>query len=244
MLYDQAQVTAAFKIFALLSTQGRADKEALRLYLADDNVRGLVEQFAQEVDCRVIAAGDELYLVPLVVSSPYHVSNETLKSKYLTSRAVNADIYLMYVAIIILLGEFYDSYQTTNPTRDFLPMGEWLNSMNQWILALKEIDEEKLAKVEQEQEYNWKLIIEKWEALDDLRETAKTQDGRTISRLAFLNQVKRFLQDQDLVRDIGEDQLQLTEKTHIIVQRYYMEVEHNRGILEFMYQLELPKEGG
>lgn len=244
MLYDQAQVTAAFKIIVQLSTRGSADSGSLRLYLSDDNVRGLVEQFAQEVECTVIAAGDELYFLPRVVSSPYHVSNETLKNKYLTSRAVNADVYLMYVAIIVLLGEFYDSYQTTNPTRDFLPLSEWLNSMNQRILVLKEIDEEELARIEQEQEYNWKLIIDKWEAMDDLRETAKSQDGRTISRMAFLNQVKRFLQDQDLVRDIGENQLQLTEKAHIIVQRYYMEVEHNRGILDFMYQLELPKERG
>ena len=242
MYYDQSQVTTAFKIYAALSTQGTADREALRLYLADDSVRGLVEQFAKEVDCTVIPAGDQLILVPLALASPYHVSNETLKNRYLTSRAVNADIYLMYVAIIVLLGEFYDSYQTANPTRDFLPMNEWLSSLNQRLLAIKELDGEELEKVERDQEYNWKLIIEKWDALDDLKETAKSQDGRTISRLAFLNQTKRFLLDQDLIRDIGEDQVQLTEKTHIIVQRYYMEVEHNRNILEFMYQLELPKE--
>ena len=58
------------QIFALLST-GRADKEALLHCRRQGTWLG--EQFAQEVDCRVIAAGDELYLVPLVVSSPYHV---------------------------------------------------------------------------------------------------------------------------------------------------------------------------
>ena len=41
-----------------------------------------------------------------------------------------------------------------------------------------------------------------------LGKTAKTQDGRTISRLAFLNQVQTFFFQKILVRDIGEDQLQ------------------------------------
>ncbi len=242
MHYDQQQVTRAFKIFAALATRGEADQEAVRVYLADDDVRGLVEQFAKEVDCTVIVTGERLYLLPLLTSSPFHVTNETIKSRYLTSRAVNADIYLMYVAIIVLLGEFYDSYQTTEPTRDFLPMSEWLRSLNQHLLALKELEGEELEKKERELEFNWKLVVEKWDALNDLKETAKAQDGRTVSRLGFLHLVRRFLQDQDLVRDIGEEQLELTEKTRIIVQRYYMEVEHNRGILEFMYQLQAQKE--
>lgn len=238
MIYEQEQVTGAFKLFASLAVKGYGDKDELRLYLADDAVRGLVEQFAREVECTVIPAGDQLYLIPLAVSSPFHISNDTLKRLYLPNRSLNADIYLMYVAIIVLLGEFYDSYQTNEPTRDFLPLSQWLNSLNGRILALKELDPGELEKIEREQEYNWKLVLEKWDALNDLKETAKSQDGRTISRLSFLNVVKKFLESQDLVKDIGEDQLELTEKARTIIQRYYMEVEFNRGILEFIYQLE------
>ncbi|MEN6328304.1 MAG: DUF6063 family protein [Syntrophomonas sp.] len=242
MLYEPEQVMGAFKLYACLAVKGCGDREQLRLYLADDVVRGLVDQFAREVDCTIVPAADQLLLIPLAVSSPFHISNDALKRLYLPGKYLNADIYLMYVAIIVFFGEFYDSYQTTEPTRDFLPLNQWLSTLNQRILALKELDPKDLEKLDREQEYNWKLVVEKWDALNDLKETVKTQDARTISRLSFLNMVKRFLESQDLLIDIGADELALTEKARTIIQRYYMEVEYNRGILEFLYQLDLKKE--
>lgn len=243
MHYEERQVKEAFRLYASLAAQGYGDKEALRQYLADDVVRGLVEEFAQEVECTVIPAGDQLYLIPVAISSPFHISNQALKEKYLPAHAVNADIYLMYVAIIVLFGEFYDSYQTIEPTRDFLPVDAWLNRLNECLLAIKEMDPEELEKKELELEYNWSQLVEKWDALNDLREKVKTQDGRTRSRLGFLYSVRRFLEDQNLVRDLGEDELALTEKARTIIQRYYMEVEHNQRILEFIYQAGQPREG-
>lgn len=242
MFYEERQVRDAFRLYTALAVKGYGDKEALRLYLADDVVRGLLEEFAQEVECTVIPAGDKLYLIPVAVSSPFHISNQSLKEQYLPAHAVNADIYLMYVAIIILFGEFYDSYQTMEPTRDFISLDNWLTRLNERLLALKEMDPEELIKMEVEQEYNWRQLVEKWDALDDLKEKVKTQDGRTRSRLGFLNMVKKFLEAQDLVKDIGENEMMLTEKAKTIIQRYYMDVEHNRSILEFIYQSSQKKE--
>ena len=242
MLYDERQVMEAFRLYARLALKGYGDKETLRLYLADDVVRGLVEEFAQEVECTVILAGDQLYLIPLALSSPFHVSNQSLKEQYLPAYAVNADIYLMYVAIIILFGEFYDSYQTMEATREFLTLDHWLTRLNERLLALKEINPQELEKMESELEYNWQQVIDKWDALDDLKEKVKAQDARTRSRLGFLNTVKKFLEAQDLIRDIGEDEVTLTEKAQTIIQRYYMEVQHNQNILEFIYRNSPDKE--
>ncbi|WP_276619675.1 DUF6063 family protein [Syntrophomonas wolfei] len=242
MLYEEQQVMEAFRLYTRLALKGYGDKEALRLYLADDVVRGLVEEFAQEVECTVISAGDQLYLIPLALSSPFHVSNQSLKDQYLPAYAVNADIYLMYVAIIILFGEFYDSYQTMEATREFLTLDHWLTRLNERLLALKEINPKELEKMESELEYNWQQVIDKWDALDDLKEKVKAQDARTRSRLGFLNTVKKFLEAQDLIRDIGEDEVTLTEKAQTIIQRYYMEVQHNQNILEFIYRNSPDKE--
>ncbi|WP_061214614.1 DUF6063 family protein [Syntrophomonas wolfei] len=242
MLYEEQQVMEAFRLYTRLALKGYGDKEALRLYLADDVVRGLVEEFAQEVECTVISAGDQLYLIPLALSSPFHVSNQSLKDQYLPAYAVNADIYLMYVAIIILFGEFYDSYQTMEATREFLTLDHWLTRLNERLLALKEINPKELEKMESELEYNWQQVIDKWDALDDLKEKVKARDARTRSRLGFLNTVKKFLEAQDLIRDIGEDEVTLTEKAQTIIQRYYMEVQHNQNILEFIYRNSPDKE--
>jgi len=77
--------------------------------------------------------------------------------------------------------------------------------------------------------------------MDDIKETAKKQTGNTISRLSVLDTTKRFLSDQELVNDIGNHELALSEKTKTIVQRYFMELEHNRGMLECLYKLESEK---
>lgn len=238
MLYEQEQIMQAFRLFAKLSRDGKGSEEELRLYFSDDQIRGLVDQFAHEVECTVLSAGDNLYFVPLALSSPHHIKNETLKRTYLKASSTNSDIYLMYVSMIVLFGAFYNSYQTIEPTIDFISISEWLKLVDERLQALKEHDPETLAEAEKEYKYNWCTILEKWDALDDLKETAKTQDKRTNSRLGFLDSVKRFLEAQELVNDIGNYELELTEKAKTIIQRYYMEMEYNRGILEFMYQFE------
>ncbi|MET3211840.1 UNVERIFIED_CONTAM: hypothetical protein ABIC26_004808 [Paenibacillus sp. PvR008] len=236
--YDNETVLKAFRLYAELAQRGVVEREGLQLYLADDEVRGLVDQFAREVDCLAMTAGNQLLLIPLVRLSPFHVSNEYLKKTYLHTKAVNADLYLLYIAVIVFVGAFYDSYQSVEPTRDFLPMDEWLGLVQERIEGLKEHDPEQLRKYEKEFSYNWSAIMEKWDAMDDIKETAKKQSGNTISRFSFMNTVRRFLLDQQLAEEIGEDELVLTERAKIVVQRYFMELQHNRGILQFLYQFE------
>lgn len=236
--YSNETVMQAFRLYSQLAMNGAVTKEGLQEYMADDEVRGLVDQFAAEVDSAVIAAGDQLYLIPLVRLSPFHVSNDYMKKTYLRASAVNADLHLMYLAMIVYIGAFYDSYQSLEPTRNFLPLDEWAGLVQERIESLKEHDEEQLKAFEKEFSYNWPAIIEKWDTMDDIKETAKRQTGNTISRLSFLDSVRRFLLDQQLAEEVGAGELALTEKTRVIVERYFMELEYNRGILEFLYHLD------
>lgn len=236
--YSNETVMQAFRLYSQLAMNGAVAKDRLQEYMADDEVRGLIDQFAAEVDCAVIAAGDELHLIPLVRLSPFHVSNEYLKKTYLRASAVNADLYLMYLAMIVFIGAFYDSYQSLEPTRNFIPLDEWVVLVQERIESLKEHDEEELKRYESEFSYNWSAIIEKWDTMDDIKETAKRQAGNTISRLSFLDTVRRFLLEQQLAEEVGAGELGLTEKTKVIVQRYFMELEYNRGILNFLYSLD------
>ncbi|MCC5911915.1 MAG: non-ribosomal peptide synthetase module [Clostridiaceae bacterium] len=240
MLYEEENIIQAFKIYTKLALNGESDKDSLRMYMADDTVRGLVDQFVKEVDCTTFLAGEKIYMVPLSMTSPFHVANEELKQKYLPTRAVNMDLYMMYITIIILFGEFYDSYQTMEPTRDFIQMEHWLNCVNEKMNSIKDHDQEQLKLLEEEYEYNWIAIVEKWDAMDDIKEKVQ-QTARTVSRMSFLNSVKNFLVQQQLIYEMGNDEVNLTEKAKIIIQRYYMEQEFNRGILEFIYNMERRK---
>jgi hypothetical protein len=139
------------------------------------------------------------------------------------------------VTIIVLFGIFYDSYQSVEP-HEFVSMNIWLEHMEQRISSLKEYDVEQLKNLDGEYNFNWSTIVNKWEDMDDVKENVKIQDARTNSRVSFLNIVKTFLEKQQLIKDIGNDEFEVTDKAKTIILRYYMDSEYNRGILEFMYQ--------
>lgn len=242
MNYTEQIVLKVFKIYTKLARDGVADKEAVQQYRADDEIRGLLDAFSREVDCVIVGTSEQLFLVPETKLSPFHVSNDWIKRNYLRSGATNGDIYLLYFSTIILFGSFYDTYQSQVPTRQFLRLDEWVRFIQERMDQLKTHHEEELKQLEKEFSYNWSLIIEKWEDMDDIKETAKKQSGNTISRLSFMDTVKRFLVDQELIQEIGNDEITLTEKAKTIIQRYFMEVEYNKGIFEFIYGFERDEE--
>ena len=242
MDYKEKEVLEAFKIYSALVAAGSCSKADVSRYIRDDKIGELVDKFAHQVDATVITAGESIYIVPLAITSPFHLTNESIKKNYLSSSAVNLDIYLMYVTIIILLGEFYDSYQNQEPTRDFITMEEWLEAVNTRLETLNHMDKELLKGIEEEQEFNWIKILEKWNPIDDIKEGAKRQTGNTSNRLSFLNTVRAFLEKQEMIEDIGNDELKITEKTKTIIQRYYMDYEYNRGLLDFIYQFDEARE--
>lgn len=239
MTYEQEQVLVAFAIYTRLARDGGTGKEDMVLYQSDDVIRVLLELYASKVDCIIMAAGDMLYMIPTAMKSPFHISNEELKKRYFQgSQTANVELYTMYLAALVLIGKFYDSYTTDNVTLDFLPIDEWLTSMDERMEAVREHGEEVLKEKEREHEYNWRKIIEKWEALNEIKESAKSQKGRTISKLSFLRKTAAFLQAQKLIEEVGPDEYVLTDKAMRIVQLYFMDMDYNRGILEFLYQEE------
>jgi hypothetical protein len=241
MDYTQRQVATAFGLYAELSSKGEIKRENADEYFEDENVRALVEQFAQQVKCTIVSDLTKLYLLPVAQISPFHITNDSFKRLYLPSKAVNLDIYMMYLAIIVLFGKFYDSYQSMEPL-EFVTLDGWLASMDERITALKNYDAEMLKRLDAEYDFNWSALIVKWEDVDDVKETVKKQDGRTNSRISFLNIAKNFLEQQNLLLDIGNNEMKLTEKAMVIIQHYYMEQEYNRGILDFMYQFDHKEE--
>lgn len=244
MLYEGDAVRRAFEIFQALTRTGKANQSDYQLYLADDQIRGLLNEFVAFVDCDVVTVGQQLLLIPTVGNSPHHVSNEYLRTTYLKAGGTNKELYLMYFTSLVLFGEFYNSYLSHEPTRNFMPLTEWVTAVQQRIDTLKEHSEEALQKFAVEFEYNWPSIIDKWDSMDDLKEGAQRQSGKTISRLSFIDMTRNFLVEEGLIEDIGNYEVTLTEKAKTIIQRYFMDLDYNRGILEFLYETEAEgKEG-
>lgn len=239
MKYNQKDILYSFKMYSELVVNGSCLIADYNEFVINDTIRELVDLFALEVNAAVLVTNERVILVPLVASSPFQISNDRVRRDYLGSKYKVGDVYLLYFCVIIFFGMFYDSYNTTEPVREFLSMDQWLNEVNDYIDTLSSHSEEALSFNSQELNYNWKVIIEKWKAIDNTNEKAKVQDGRTVSRISFLNQVKSFLLDQDCLVELGNLELGLSEKAKDIVGKYYMEIEYNRGVLDFIYKEEL-----
>lgn len=240
--FNGENVLKAFKIYTKLAREGVVKEEDYQQYLSNDEVSDLINLYAEEVECVLFIAANQLYMVPKTMSSPFHVNNEYLRKTYFKSGATNSDLYLAYFATIVLLGEFYNSYSTNEPTLHYLSLSRWVEAVNERIDIVAQHPEELLEQLEKEHSYNWLTIIENWMALDTIKETAKSQKGQTLSRLSFIHTVKNFLVKEKVINDIGNDEVELTEKTKMIVQRYFMNLEHNNEILQFLYDLQLREE--
>lgn len=241
MFYNAENVIKAFELYTKLARDGLLAEDDYQQYLSNDEVFTLLDQYAAKMECVLFVAANQLYMVPKTTSSPFHVNNEYLRKTYLKSGATNSDLYLSYFATIVLLGEFYNSYLTKEPTIHYLSLSRWVEAVNERIDVLAQHPEERLKELEREHSYNWLSIIESWTALDAIKESAKSQKGQTLSRLSFIHTVKNFLVKEKVIKEIGNDEVELTEKAKMIVQRYFMNLEHNNEILQFLYDLQ-PKE--
>lgn len=236
--YEGHDVEQAFELYRELALKGVITGDKANTFKVNETVYTLINQFADKMDADCLTVGQEVHLIPRTKLSPFHISNDTIKRQFLGSKSNNSDIYLMYLCSIVLIGSFYNSYQSNEPTLDFITYEVWVQQVNERIESLKAHDDEQLEKLEKEYSYRWSTIIEKWETLDELKESVTKQSGRTLSRLSFIDTVRRFLAEFDLVELIGQNEVALTEKTKVIVGRYFMEREFNRGILEFLYSFE------
>lgn len=234
MEYQDDTILKAFQLYAGLASKGEIAKVDCTAYFEDEHVRSLVDNYASAVQCTLVSDADYLYLIPISMDSPFHMSNNSIKKEYMTAKSVNMDIYLMYLAIIVLFGCFYDSYESTEPLQ-FVTMQHWMENMDLRMESLNRHGEDVLKAKEGELNVNWLALLRKWTDMDSIRETAKKQDARTNSRLSFLNMTKEFLIKQHLVRDIGNHEIELTDKARTIYISYYMDREYNKGITDFMY---------
>lgn len=235
MNYSEEKVMQAFSIYTVLARDGVAEKEIVQLYMSDHDIRSLIGRFAQQVGCVIVLTSEQLYMIPEPNLSPFHVSNEWIKRNYLRSNALNADIYLLYFVTIILFGSFFSNYYSKEPTLQFISLTDWVKNVNERINYLQSHSEDELIESEEEFSYNWRAIIEKWIDMDDVKETVKRQSGQTISRLSFIDTAKRFLIGEGLIEEIGNYEVTLTEKARVIIQRFFMDVQYNKNIFEFIY---------
>lgn len=209
MAYELEEVIYSQQIFYhLIEHRSLSEDDEISLYKAyteNENVMDLVKRQGTIADSLIERYGNIIYLIPDEDNIYLGFSKQELKKELCKSTATDKDYYLSQFVILTLLVEFYDGQGSTSKARDYLRVGDLLNSVSE---SLKEGVENSNEETEDIDGLAFSNMLEAYEALrsDDRGSRAKT------TKEGFIYTILKFLQNQELIDYIEEDEMIKTTK--------------------------------
>jgi hypothetical protein len=209
MTFEFGDIKTSQEIFYYLLQHHelREDKEQklYRAYFENENIQMLVKSQGEASECKIERYGNTIYLIPDEGNTYLGFSKSQLKKLLCKSDATDKDYYLAQFVILTLLIEFYDGQGSSAKTRDYIRVGELLNSVSE---RLKEgadrMDEDEQDRVG----IAFSDMLTAYEALksdENGRKTKTTKEG-------FIHNILVFLENQGLIEYVVADEMVLTTK--------------------------------
>ncbi|NYB74542.1 hypothetical protein HZF24_10390 [Sedimentibacter hydroxybenzoicus DSM 7310] len=209
MGYELEEITLSQSIFYyLIEHRELREEDNISLYKAyteNDNIMDLVKRQGIIAESLIERYGNIIYLIPNEDNTYLGFSKQNLKSILCKSTATDKDYYLSQFVILTLLVEFYDGQGSSSKARDYLRVGDLLNSVSE---RLKEGIE---SSDEESQDIDGLAFSNMLEAFEALRSEEKGSRAKT-TKEGFVYNILKFLQNQDLVDFIEEDEMVKTTK--------------------------------
>lgn len=209
MAYELEEITYSQKIFYYLieHRQLREDDDIslYKAYTENENVMDLVKRQAGISASLIERYGNIIYLIPDEDNTYLGFSKQELKRELCKSNATDKDYYLSQFVILVLLVEFYDGQGSSSKARDYLRVGDLLNSVSE---RLKEGVENSDEDIQSTDGLAFSNMLEAFEAL---RSEEKGSRAKT-TKEGFIYNILKFLQNQALIDFIEEDEMIKTSK--------------------------------
>lgn len=209
MAYELEEIRTGQEIFYYLLEFHELNEEKqeklYRAYTENEQIQNLVKSQAQVAQSDIERYGNVIYLIPKEDNVFLGYSKAQLKVVLCKSNGTDKDYYLAQFAILTLLVEFYDGQGATSKTRDYMRVGELQNSIS---ARLKEGSENLSEEQQEEKGIAFSNMLEAYEAL---RSDEKGSRART-TKEGFLYNILNFLQKQELVEYVEEDEMIKTTK--------------------------------
>lgn len=207
MAYELDTIKLGQRIFYYL-LQNRQLKEEdesqlYRTYSENEEVSVLVKEQAEISDCTVEKYGGIIYLIPNVTNNYLGYSKNELKKRLCKSTANDKDYYLSQFVIITLLVNFYNSKGQSSKSRDYMKVGELMNEITNRLTEGASYMKGK-EDIEDAGGIAYTNILERFEAL---RSTDGANSKAKTTKEGFLEQILIFLEEQDLIDYIKEDEM-------------------------------------
>lgn len=208
MVYELDDIANSQSIFYYLLKHKELKEEQMRelyrVYVERETVMNLVKQQGLIAECDVERYGDTIYLIPKEENDYLGYSKAQLKALLCRSGATDKDYYLSQFVILTLLVEFYDGQGSSSKVRDFIRVGELMNSISKRL-------EEGMLLSEEEQQESGIAYRNMYEAYQALRSTDGTSKAKT-TKEGFIYTILTFLEKQNLIDYIEVDEMIKTTK--------------------------------
>lgn len=209
MSYELDEINLSQSVFYYLleHRELKEDDESLfyKSYTENENVMELVKMQGQVAKSNIERYGSTIYLIPNEDNDYLGYSKKDLKSILCKSGATDKDYYLSQFSILTLLVEFYDGQGSSSKSRDYLRVGELLNTISDRL-------REGVSRLDEEQEDKDGLAFSNMlEAFEALRSEEKGSKAKT-TKEGFIYNILKFLQNQGLIDFIEEDEMIKTTK--------------------------------
>ncbi|WP_053362546.1 DUF6063 family protein [Bacillus sp. FJAT-27251] len=219
-------VSDAFYLFNAFLQEGIIEKQEMLLLYKRPEVRDLVKSFASEANTVIIEIPEEkLYLVrgldnPYMSYTPQELRNKI--GGFSTSDGNKAN-HLIYLIILHVLAEFYDTNQVSyTPATQFVSVTEIARKVKETFVYVRNEHEAVIEELSSEYELNLigaaRLIEEYGLGKADAKDPAKTK-----SLTGFVFRTIEFLKEEELISYFDDDHIMLTEKMRDLVEQFYFD---------------------
>lgn len=208
MAYEIEDIRISQEIFYYLleNRELREENETAyyRAYTENEQIQNLVKSQGEAAHSSIERYDNIIYLIPDEDNRVLGFSKAELKSVLCKSTAADRDYYLSQFVILTILVEFFDGQGSSSKSREYMRVGELQNCISR---RLKE-GAQNTPEDEERMGIAFSNMLEAYEALksDDRGSRAKT------TKEGFLRNILIFLQKQNLIEYVEEDEMIKTTK--------------------------------
>ncbi len=202
-------------------------------YRHSTEVEDMLFHIAGQLELRVYASQERLFICPEAGSRLFGWSNEELRSR-ISYISTNSELFTGYFVIMTLITMFYREAYPDTPVV-YVKMSDLVESVNRRLEVLQDMDH--LDAVSLENQFDFVEICRVWQRLPDAREGV---GGGKNDKVAFVENICKFLQAEKLiVLDVPQRIIYPSERFKTIIWNYYEDRDNRRDLLSFVNDLEV-----
>lgn len=236
MSYEMDDIRTSQEIFYYLleHRELKEEEEAYyyKAYTENEYIQNLVKSQGEVAGSNIERYGNVIYLIPKEENNFLGFSKAELKNALCKSNATDKDYYLSQFVVLTLLVEFYDGQGSSSKSREYMRAGELQNCIS---IRLKEGAENMDEEAEEREGIAFSNMLEAYEAL---RSEEKGSRART-TKEGFLYNILNFLQKQELIEYVEEDEMIKTTKKldnfmdwNLLNQKNFQRIKRVLGVTE------------